>query len=225
MEMKIFLINLALILTLASCTNTPELETGEIQILQLLKKSFGAENRSNIFIDSRTLLSRKQIDAANIPVLFVELKSGQNGTLTPYPGQGIGQTWLGADGATITTDRGILKASRGMGVDLMGSSLSMPPWAKINANSVRYERKLVYMTGNNKILELSLECKIQKNGLKETIKIWGVKFSVIKFDENCTNKQIKIKNTYFVDDRGIVRRSSQFHSDAIGYILTERLER
>jgi len=225
MEMKIFLINLALILTLASCTNTPELETGEIQTLQLLKKSFGAENRSNIFIDSRTLLSRKQIDAANIPVLFVELKSGQNGTLTPYPGQGIGQTWLGADGATITTDRGILKASRGMGIDLMGSSLSMPPWAKINANSVRYERKLVYMTGNNKILELSLECKIQKNDLKETIKIWGVKFSVRKFDENCTNNQIKIKNTYFVDDRGIVRRSLQFHSDTIGYILTERLER
>ena len=37
--------------------------------------------------------------------------------LTPIPGQGVGQTWLGADGATITLDKGVLKASRGMGND------------------------------------------------------------------------------------------------------------
>ena len=37
---------------------------------------------------------------------------GQNGTLTPYPGKGIGQTWLGADGATITMEQGVLKASK-----------------------------------------------------------------------------------------------------------------
>ena len=37
------------------------------------------------FIDARNLINREQIDAANTPVLFVELASGQNGTLTPYP--------------------------------------------------------------------------------------------------------------------------------------------
>ena len=30
-----------------------------------------------------------------------------------YPGQGVGQTWLGADGATITLEQGILTASEG----------------------------------------------------------------------------------------------------------------
>ena len=173
MEMKTFLINFALILTLTSCANTPERETGEIKTLQLLKQAFDQRNHSEIFVDSRILLSREKIDAANIPVLFVKLKSGQNGTLTPYPGQGIGQTWLGADGATITTERGILKASRGMGDDLMGSSSSMPPWAKINENLIRYERKLIYMTGNNKILKRSLECKIQRNSLKKVIEIFS----------------------------------------------------
>ena len=34
-------------------------------------------------MDARNLINREQIDAANIPVLFVELASGQNGTLTP----------------------------------------------------------------------------------------------------------------------------------------------
>ena len=89
------------------------------------------------FIDARYLLSREQVDAAKTPVLFVELASGQNGTLTPYPGQGFGQTWLGADGATITLERGILKASRGMGDDLMGSSVSIPPWSKIYKKTIK----------------------------------------------------------------------------------------
>ena len=64
------------------------------------------------------------------PMLFVELKSGQT---APHPlsWQVIGQTVVAADGATITLERGVLKASRGMGNDLMGSSSSMPAWSKI----------------------------------------------------------------------------------------------
>ena len=64
------------------------METGEIRTLQLLKMAFEQSNNSKLFIDARTLLSRDQIDAANTPILFVELESGQNGTLTQYPGQG-----------------------------------------------------------------------------------------------------------------------------------------
>ena len=127
--MNKFFTNLAFILTVASCSNAPEMKTGEIQNLQLLKKAFDSSNNDNQFVDARDLINREEIDAANIPVLFVELASGQNGTLTPYPGQGVGQTWLGADGATITLERGVLKASRGMGDDLMGSSSSMPSWS------------------------------------------------------------------------------------------------
>ena len=165
--MKTLLINIALILTLSSCTNTPERETGEIKTLQVLKQAFEERNRSKIFIDSRTLLSREKINAANIPVLFVELKSGQNGTLTPYPGQGIGQTWLGADGATITMERGILKASRGMGDDLMGSYSSMPSWSKIDKGITTYQRQLIYTSGNNEILKHSFECNIEKSNHKD----------------------------------------------------------
>ena len=41
-------------------------------------------------------------------ILFVELASGKTG-LDPLSGQGVGQTWLGADGATVTLDRGVRK--------------------------------------------------------------------------------------------------------------------
>ena len=44
--------------------------------LQLLKKLWKLEQTQAIY--TRNLISREQIDAANIPVLFVELASGQN---------------------------------------------------------------------------------------------------------------------------------------------------
>ena len=221
---KVFL-KLALILAFGSCSNTPDLESEEVKSLQLLKTAINQSNKPKIFIDSRQLLSREQIDAAKMPILFVELESGQNGTLTPYPGQGVGQTWLGADGATITLNRGIVKASRGMGNDIMGSTSSTPEWSKVNNDSSAYGREISYITGNNKIFTRILKCTVKKSNTNEVIEIWKVQFLVTKFKENCNYNGVEIINTYYVDDQEIVRKSSQYHSDEIGFITIERLDR
>ena len=90
-------------------------------------------------------------------------------TLTPYPGKGVGQTWLGADGATVTLDGGILKASRGMGDDLMGSSSAMPTWSKIKENTESYSREIYHITGDNKTARNVLSCNIEKISSEEQI--------------------------------------------------------
>ncbi len=223
--MNKFLFKFAIIFFLASCSNTPELETGEIKTLQMLKSAINQSRKPRTFIDARKLLSRKQIDAANIPVLFVELESGQNGTLTPYPGQGVGQTWLGADGATITLEGGILKASRGMGDDLMGSTSFMPTWSETNKKTQTYSRELNHITGKNKISRHIFNCKIEKTSSEELIKIWNLDFKVAQFEENCFNSSISFKNIYHVDTQGIVRKSLQYHSQTLGSIKIERLDR
>ena len=222
--MKNFFASLAFILILTSCSNAPETETGEIRTLKLIKDAIAGSRKPKQFIDARNLINRKQIDAANVPVLFVELASGQNGTLTPYPGEGVGQTWLGADGATITLERGILKASRGMGDDLMGSSSSMPTWLNINKQTKNYNRELNHITGNNKISRLIFDCNIEKTSSNEQIQIWNVTFKVDKFEENCFDGTLIFKNVYHVDSQGVVRRSTQYHSETLGSILIERLD-
>ena len=98
-----------------------------------------------------------------MPVLFVGLTSGQNGILTPYPGQGDGQTWLGADGATITLGKGVLKASRGMGDDLMGSSSFMPPWSNIKKKHKLIAAKLPILLGIIKFLSVFLAVILKKS--------------------------------------------------------------
>ena len=222
--MRILTLLFILIITIGCCSNTKELESGEIKTLQLMKQAFEKPQHSMKFDNARNLIIREQIDSAITPVLFVELKSGQNGTLTPYPGC-VGQTWLGADGATLTLEEGILKASRGMGNDIMGSSSSMPKLSKIDQNTKTYYRAVSYITGNNKIYTLKFKCSIEKNNHREVIEIWGVEFRVIKFEESCTYNNFETKNTYFIDDQEIVRKSIQYHSDTIGYITIERLDR
>lgn len=210
---------------LASCSNTPELETGEIKILDILKEAFQSTNQPKQFIDSKLLLTRNQIDEAKVPILFVELQSGQNGTLTPYPGKGNGQTWLGADGATITLDRGVLKASRGLGNDLMGSTSSMPPWSKIKNKKQTYSREFSHITGNNKISKQLFDCEVIKNNDPEIIKVWGIDFTVSKYKEYCEVHDLNFTNSYYLDNNGIVRQSHQYHSQTHGYIFTQRLDR
>ena len=215
----------ALVFTIVSCTNTTELETGEIKTLKLLRDAINNSNSPKVFIDAKNLLSRKQIDAANIPILFVELETGQNGTLTLYPGLGLGQIWLGADGATLTLDRGILKASRGMGYDLMGATSAIPPWVQIKKNDAIYDREFSYLSGDNKIVRYTFECITSKSEKQATLTIWEVEFLVDKYEELCSHQSFRLKNTYFVDQKGIVRKSKQYHSESIGYIITERLDR
>ena len=218
---------LVLVVALVSCTNTDEFETGEIRTFHLLKNAWTQwtqETNQKSFPDSRQLINRKKIDAYNIPVLFIELKSGQNGTLTLYPGQGDGETWLGADGATITFYQGVLKASRGMGDDIMGSASSMPSWSEIK-RSATYERNISYLAGNNLIQTTNFSCHIVRADREELINVWEVNFKVNKYEETCTEPLSQIKNMYYLDKNWIVRRSLQFHSKTVGYILTERVDR
>lgn len=213
-----------LCITCFACSNSKDLETGEIKILEVLKNSIFNSEPERAYVDAKTILTRDKIDSINTPILYVELENGQNGTLTLYPNQGYGQTWLAADGATITFDRGLLIASRGMGDDIMAGRSQMPAWSKIN-NEAKYLRQFVYLSGNNQLINKKFKCVIKKSDHWKNIVIWGAPFNVVLFEEQCIEKNNMINNLYLIDRLGIVRKSYQYHSATIGYIVTERLER
>lgn len=212
------------IFLITACAKSPEIQTSEIEAIELIKDAFLNFNKKKVSVDSRKLLSRDHIDKVGIPILFVELENGQNGTLTKYPGQGIGQTWLGADGATLTLRQGVLLASRGMGDDLMGGSSYIPPWSQI-VDSPKYKRSLSYLGGDNQIYTKFFDCTLDKGDDQIVLNIWEASFIVTLFREHCVGIDGVISNQYFIDNIGVVRRSVQYHSETIGYVITERLDR
>ena len=210
--------------TLISCSNNSDLETGEIKAIKILREALIARQTSTMMLDTRKIITRKKIDDAKIPVLFVELENGQNGTLTLYPGKGVGETWLGADGATITLENGIIKATRGMRRDVMGSQSSMPPWAEIKSSS-EYIRQIFYLGGNNKIQSDIFSCILKTTKKRSNIIIFDLPFDTEKFIETCTSDTETLKNSYFIDRKKIVRKSVQYHGPALGYLTIERVDR
>lgn len=221
---RLLFISFAL-LFICSCSSNYQQKTGEIKALNLILNNLSEGKKDKIFPDSKLMISRRQIDQSEIAVLYVELENGQNGTLTPYPSLGVGQTWLGADGITITLEQqGVLKASRGMDSDIIGGKTSMPNWQNITSSS-EYERQLFYLNGKNQLYSENFVCKMTKSNETTDLHIFEVSFKTVQFKEKCITGSRTVLNQFFVDNQGIVRKSIQYHSESVGFIMTERLDR
>lgn len=222
--MKILSVIILIVIALTACANVKEFEKGEIEAVKMLKEILLSSKTNSILLDTRKIVTRKKIDDANVPVLFVELDNGQNGTLTLYPDKGVGETWLGADGATITLEKGVIKATRGMRGDVMGSMSSMPLWSGIKDNS-EHTRHIYFLGGDNQTYKKSFSCTVKKYKNPSTITNFGVIFYVQEYVETCFGDAEKLENIYYVDNENVVRRSKQYHGPELGYLLIERLER
>ena len=209
--------------TLTSCSNSPDLTKGEIEIIPLIRDAVQAQTAPENFVDARKLVTRDKIDASGMEVLFVELESGKNGTSIKYPGANIGEVWLGVDGTTLTFKNGHLIATRGLGEDMMSSEGTFPSFHLI-AGSTEYVKKQSWLSEDNQITSTNYSCTASVEHAREKIIIFDKTFLVQRAIETCIDGDSKIGNEYFFERNGIVRRTRQFHSPALGYIFLERLD-
>ncbi len=64
------------------------------------------------------------IDESNVPLILIEILNGdQIATLSAFPGSTLNEVWLSTDGRTVTTQNGMLIATRGMNYDLMSADV------------------------------------------------------------------------------------------------------
>ena len=221
--MKLIFTILSLI-ALSACGNSIELETGETKVLKIIKDKLDAPSGATAYIDARKIVSRDIIDGVGVPILFVEIDRGQNGTMTQYPGVGVGQTWLGVDGSTVTLENGLLKATRGMGDDLMGSEISHEiNWSDLE--DVSYERRLAYLRLDNKTFVDEYSCIFTDMKSRDTINLFDADFSVKHVQETCRGAAGSFVNDYYIDTEGLVRNSRQYQGEKIGYMTIARLDR
>ena len=200
-----------------------ELETGETKVLKIIKDKLDAPSDATAYIDARKIVSRDIIDGVGVPILFVEIDRGQNGTMTQYPGVGVGQTWLGVDGSTITLDNGLLKSTRGIGDDLMGSEISLAiDWNDLK--EISYKRRTAYLRFDNKMLINEYSCTLKDMKNLETINLFDADFSVNHMQESCSGEAGSFVNDYYIDTEGLVRNSRQYHGEKIGYMTIARID-
>ncbi|WP_170337377.1 YjbF family lipoprotein [Ruegeria arenilitoris] len=126
------------------------------------------------------------------------------------------QTWLTADGATITLEQGMLTSAIGFGGGLSGSDLHQSAALILNGGKGQVERFHSFLNGDDEIELHAYKCRISALG-PETVVLGGTPVATQKRQEDCYGVAQQFTNIYWVQDStGQIVQSSQWTGDFLG---------
>jgi hypothetical protein len=167
------------------------------------------------------VLTRAQVDAN--PGGFIVLNA-YNGTmvaaLVAGAQNGNRTTWLSANGPSVTTQNGVMVATRGFPRDLMAADVDSVMRALI-AGGGTATRVHETLSDTDQTVTQSFTCMIASQG-RETIGILGRQIATERFGEACTSDALSFTNQYWIDDSGKMVRSLQAIAPDTGYIQLDR---
>ncbi|KIC18723.1 YjbF family lipoprotein [Leisingera sp. ANG-DT] len=131
------------------------------------------------------------------------------------------QTWLTADGATITLEQGFLTSAKGFGSGLAGSDVSQSVDLVLAAQPGTVERFHSFLNGNDQIELHAYRCEVTRPGA-DTIFLRGVPVPVQKLEERCHGLAESFTNTYWIR-QGAVLQSSQWTGSFLGNLFMKRV--
>ena len=106
----------------------------------------------------------------------------------------------------------------------MGSEISTHvQWRDVK--KIFYKRTHFYLKEGNKLHIASFDCRLSKMKANVVIENFDHEFKTSYFEEICSSKLFSFKNVYYVDAKNIVRKANMYHSEVVGYIYVERLDR
>lgn len=129
------------------------------------------------------------------------------------------QTWLSADGATITLAQGFLTTTKGFGAGLAGSDIGQSADRIRHGSDGPTERFHSFLNGNDQIELRAYRCEVATLGAQDVF-LRGQPVATTKRQELCHGIADRFTNTYWVrtDTRQIVQ-SSQWTGDFLGNLF------
>lgn len=165
-------------------------------------------------------VTRADIEKYGIPILRVVIPArGADALVTITDTKGDVVTWSTTDGTTFTLRDGVLIQTRGLGPDLMSSSV--PSVADLLTPGGTHPRQYFFLGDNDQTTRRSYDCTVTIVG-SETIEIFGRAHRVTRVSEECARAQGKITNDFWIEGRTI-RKSRQLASGGAGFIEFERV--
>jgi hypothetical protein len=125
-------------------------------------------------------------------------------------------TWIGQSNISMTFENGLLVATRGLPRDLMGADVSQS-WAAIQNGGGTAERRQDYITDQDGISAVLLQCSIVSEGSDDITRA-EIALSTTRFKETCAGESLTFTNIYWVNRQGVMVRSLQAVSPDAGYL-------
>ncbi len=222
------LIAIICLLGLTACSSDKDTEVGYKNVIQNLgkvvlakvkpkkkapqtaQKAEGQTLDRQMIVDSKAELILVKLDRVGLYNLMQ--KSGQNGTRTTY---------RAPTNYTVTLDRGLITATRGLGLDLMaqGTNISMRSMFANRTEADTYIRKFRYLNTDSQLETTQFICIMSYEG-QETINIIGLNYNTGKYLEQCQSEISYFENQYWVDRNTVtIWKSSQMIHPSLGLSL------
>lgn len=148
-----------------------------------------------------------RVNIRNFGIWDTLVAAGSNGTRT---------TWIGGTGASVTTEGGIVVATRGLPRDLMGAEATQTAVA-IQEGGGTYIRVHDFLTDQDQSLQFALTCTLEGKGADEVNRL-GQSLPAQRFEEVCRSENLTLTNVYWADRSGKIIRSLQAVSPDAGYL-------
>lgn len=107
------------------------------------------------------------------------------------------ETWLSADGASITLEHGFLTSAKGFGSGLAASDVRQSAAQVLARQSGQVERLHSFLNGNDQIERRAYQCAIVPLG-PDTVFVLGQPVVTQKLEERCHGLADSFTNTYWV---------------------------
>ncbi|OOY20815.1 hypothetical protein BMI86_09905 [Thioclava sp. DLFJ5-1] len=136
-----------------------------------------------------------------------------NATLSLAGRNGTVETWRTDDDITVSVDRGVVIATRGLGDDLMAAD-SGPTLAALRGTKIgAYRRTYRFLTADNHSDYVLLGCEMTTAG-NETL----AGQNLLRHEEKCSNPKMTVTNIYWTNKKGRVQAGRQWVSPTVGQI-------
>lgn len=148
------------------------------------------------------------------PVMRVQIPSrGANAVLSRVAVNKDVETWLAVDNISLSFQKGVLVASRGLGFDLMGADAQNTLKAIAGGGDKIYRRQMRYLTGDHHSTYLTAGCSLKPLGAET---VGGQRLH--RIEERCEARPSEFTNIFWLNSSGTIVQSQQWVSPSVGYI-------
>lgn len=216
----------ALALALAACSGGNEERPTQLQVFEASRAAI-AQRRAQKAQVARPPLTRAALDTVDVSAIEVTLERRdifayliiQTERRDDAPGTIM--VWRSEDNATVATRNGVVIATRGLGGDILSSSVQVSGDAP--GPSGGGERIMMIRALDNKEVALPMTCDLEDLG-PEPVEIVELVHRTRHLRERCEGGGGAVVNDYWVDSHsGIVWQSRQWAGPYIGYMRLRRL--
>lgn len=164
---------------------------------------------------------RASLEGGGQPIILASIPSLKYGTFhAPFGRNGDVQTWASPGYQEISLRNGVLIATRGFGPDLM--SASAPDIATLQRGSGTVQRQYFYLDGADQRQVFEFTCTISTAGT-ETITVVAKSHATRKVVEACSGPTGSFTNSYWFENGGYLRQSSQFMAPGVDNLFMQRV--